>query len=90
MTREEAINILSRPRTMKNTPNNILEAHNMAIKALEQELCTDAISRQVVLNEIPVLWNSNGDILHGIFTRFCCRITPCQSTAKDRALDNHR
>ena len=36
MTREEIINILSRPKTMKNTPNDILEAHDMAIRALEQ------------------------------------------------------
>ena len=31
------------------------------LEALEQEPCEDAISRQAVLNEIPVLWNSNGD-----------------------------
>jgi len=49
MTREEAISILSRPRTMKNTPSDILEAHEMAIKALEQEPCTDAISRQAAI-----------------------------------------
>ena len=30
---------------MKNTPSDILEAHEMAIKALEQQPCEDAISR---------------------------------------------
>jgi DNA-directed RNA polymerase subunit RPC12/RpoP len=33
----------------------------MMIKAIVQEPCEDAIRRQAVLNEIPVLWNSNGD-----------------------------
>ena len=51
MTREEAIEILSRPKTMKNVPDNIMEAHSMAIKALEQEPCEDAISRQAVLEK---------------------------------------
>lgn len=36
MTREEAIEILSRPRSMKNVPDDIMEAHEMAIKALER------------------------------------------------------
>ena len=30
-------------------------------KNLSAEPCEDAISRQAVLSEIPVLWNSNGD-----------------------------
>ena len=36
MTREEAIEIISRPLNMKHAPEDILEAHKMAISALEQ------------------------------------------------------
>ena len=36
ITLDEAIEILSRPKTMKGTPQDILEAHNMAITALRQ------------------------------------------------------
>ena len=36
MTREEAIEILSRPKSMKGAPAYILMAHDMAIEALEQ------------------------------------------------------
>ena len=50
MTREEAIEILSRPFNMKNVPQDILEAHRMAIEALKQEPCEDCINRQVVLD----------------------------------------
>lgn len=39
MIREEAIEILSRPKSMKGVPAEILTAHAMAIKALEQEPC---------------------------------------------------
>jgi hypothetical protein len=35
---------------MKNTPSDILEAHEMAIQALEQQSCTDAISRQAAID----------------------------------------
>ena len=55
MTREEAINILSRPKTMKNTPSDILEAHKMAIEVLEQEPCDDVISRQAAVDAINAL-----------------------------------
>jgi Zn finger protein HypA/HybF involved in hydrogenase expression len=37
MKREEAIEILSRPFYMARVPRDILEAHKMAIDALEQE-----------------------------------------------------
>ena len=37
MTREEAIEILSRPKSMKDVPDEILMAHAMAIQALELE-----------------------------------------------------
>lgn len=35
MTREEAIEILSRPKSMESVPDEILTAHAMAIQALE-------------------------------------------------------
>ena len=37
MTRKEAIEILSTPFHMKSTPQEILDAHKMAIEALEKE-----------------------------------------------------
>lgn len=64
MTKKEAISILSRPRNMKNTPIDILEAHEMAIKALEQEPTTknnlgvDCISREDALVAIRNLYPS--------------------------------
>ncbi|MBQ1777937.1 MAG: hypothetical protein IIZ93_07245 [Acidaminococcaceae bacterium] len=36
ITLDEAIEILSRPKTMNGTPQDILEAHDMAITALRQ------------------------------------------------------
>lgn len=59
MTNKEAINILSRPKTMKNTPSDILEAHEMAIKALGQEPNEDCIARQPLIDN----WNSCADML---------------------------
>lgn len=37
MTNTEAIEILSRPFDMENVPQDILEAHRMAISALEKQ-----------------------------------------------------
>lgn len=37
MTNKEAIEILSRPFDMKKVPQDILEAHRMAISALEKQ-----------------------------------------------------
>ena len=52
MTREEAINIMS--QMIKDEEgflsDNTVEAHKMAIKALEQEPSGDLISRQVVID----------------------------------------
>ena len=65
MTRDEAIEILSRSRSMKNVPDDIMEAHEMAIKALEQQTCEDCISREAVLENIKGLKKSpwfNDDI----------------------------
>jgi rubrerythrin len=47
MTREEALNILHNASVYHP---NYLDALNMAIKALEQEPCEDAVSRQAVLD----------------------------------------
>ena len=62
MKREEAVKILQGAIKKPNTKDGYLgQAIDMAIKALEQEPCEDAIYRQAVLKEIPALWNSNGD-----------------------------
>ena len=63
MTREEAIELLDNLTGMveDNQNSDYDMALKMAIKVLEQEPCEDAVSRQVVLKEIPVLWNGNGD-----------------------------
>lgn len=70
MTREEAKEILSRPFNMKNTPQDVLEAHKMAIKALEQEPCKDCISReeakQFLYERLDII---NDDELYDIFSR---------------------
>jgi len=47
MTREEAIEILSRPKSMNGVPTEILTAHAMAIKALEQESILDRIRAEI-------------------------------------------
>ena len=55
ITKEKAIEILERKTTIPNDGESfedIDEAFEMAIKALEQEPCDDAISRQAVLNEM--------------------------------------
>lgn len=70
MTREEAKEILSRPFNMKNTPQDVLEAHKIAIKALEQEPCEDYISRekakQFLYKRLDII---NDDELYDIFSR---------------------
>ena len=70
MTREEAKEILSRPFNMKNVPQDILEAHRIAIQALEHPEknvvavvpCGDCISRAEVLKLMQDNWHThNGD-----------------------------
>ena len=71
MKREEAIELLKRmeyyDRPFDNSVESstktyqLHEALHMAVKALKQEPCEDAIYRQAVLKEIPAVWNSNGD-----------------------------
>ena len=62
MTREEAKNIIS--QMIKDEEgflsDNTVEAHKMAIKALEQEPCEDAISRQAVLDLVNADWKYEG------------------------------
>lgn len=67
MTREEAIKILKglRPQPQrcdgKSTTHLIVtEVLNMAIKALEQETCEDAVSRQAVLDLVNSDWEYEG------------------------------
>jgi hypothetical protein len=55
MTREEALEALTSKDV--NNPAIMLEALDMAIKALEQEPCEDAISRQAVLDYIHRILN---------------------------------
>ena len=54
MTREEAINIMS--QMIKDEEgflsDNTVEAHKMAIQALSQEPCDDAISREAALEKM--------------------------------------
>lgn len=60
MTIEETKKILSRPFNMKNVPQDILDAHKMAIKALEQEPCEDCISRQKAIRRVKEECNPYG------------------------------
>lgn len=56
MTREEAIELLVNATYSDEWQGNddLQTAHNMAIEALKQEPCDDAISRQAVLDAIDV------------------------------------
>lgn len=51
MSREEAIKLLRKLRKTIDRNNAYGEAEEMAIQALEQEPCEDAIRRQAVLDE---------------------------------------
>ena len=57
MTREEAIFILRGKRDISG--EKTAEALDMAIKALEQEPCVDAISRQAVMEICNEEWDSD-------------------------------
>ena len=43
MTNDEAKEILSRPFNMKNVPRDILEAHRIAIKAVEKDIAKEPV-----------------------------------------------
>lgn len=49
MTQKEAMKVLSRPFHMKSTPQEILDAHKMAIKALELQ---DEIEEQLMSDKV--------------------------------------
>jgi len=66
MENREAIEILSRPFDMKNVPLDILEAHKMAIAALEKQegkkpLAADVVEvrkgRWVLFDNAMSMWN---------------------------------
>ena len=64
ITLDEAIEILSRPKTMKGTPQDILEAHDMAITALRQPeiiRCRDCVWHDVNVcrNKNSIPWNDD-------------------------------
>jgi len=66
MTREEAIkNLKSKMDGRVDTSWEWCETIRMAIKALEQEPCGDAISRQAVINQIFYSTDNNGDVVLG-------------------------
>lgn len=64
MTREEAKGNLIHAFRWNDIPKK--EALNMAIKALEQEPCEDAISRQAVLDLIADYDLSMGQVVKGV------------------------
>ncbi len=76
MTREEAIKILQGAIKKPNTKDGYLgQALDMAIKALEQEPCEDAISRQAVLVEMKRR-HDNGDQITLGFIKSLPPVTP--------------
>lgn len=67
MSREEAIKVITSNDVFD--ADLIYEAVSMAIKALEQESCEDAISRKEVLNQIFYSTDNNGDVVLGSVLR---------------------
>ena len=64
MTREEAIEILyERKNTMEYVTDNDDPAFDMAIEALAQEPCEDAISRQATLAEFKRLYYDDKTVI---------------------------
>ena len=60
ITLDEAIEILSRPKTMKGTPQDILEAHDMAVTALRQPeiiRCRECKWHRFDKDNIPYCYN---------------------------------
>ena len=72
ITLDEAIEILSRPKTMKGTPQDILEAHDMAITALQQPEIIRC--RECKYNDMPpTAGNAGCTLLYGMTNQngFC-------------------
>jgi hypothetical protein len=59
MTKEQAIEFL-KEYTETNFSERCIDAHDMAIKALEQQPCDDCVSRQAVLDLINADWKYEG------------------------------
>lgn len=80
MTREEALNILHNASVYHP---GYLDALNMAIKALEQEPCTDAISRQAVLNLAKFDGRDGlGSIIHAFDVEQLPSVTPAEKVGR--------
>lgn len=66
MTREEAIEILSRPKSMRGVPAEILTAHTMAIKSLDawddvqKEIQREKDNISFDINEEKAKWVNSG------------------------------
>ena len=66
MTREEAIERLNNAKSCPLLYKSHVEALDMAIKALLQEPCDDAISREAVIDTLQYAWEANKDIQESI------------------------
>ena len=89
MTKEEAIMVLKneQPHCGKKAlfpEEKKYEAYDVAIKALEQEPCEDAISRQEVLDEMKIR-RDNGDMITAGFIKGLPPVTPQPETVTEFA-----
>lgn len=67
MTIDQAKEILSRPFNMTNVPQEVLEAHRMAIEALEQEQVIETFAKSPLVYPITKEWfNEIGSRRRGI------------------------
>ena len=67
MTEREAIEIISRPFSMQEVPKEILDAHRLAISALEkqeQDRWIPVTERLPELNEEVLVTNGDGIVYH--------------------------
>ena len=65
MTKEEAIEVISQDIPCEHDAD-LIEALKMAIKALEQEPCEDAVSRQAVDEIKELMTDINGDTVYAV------------------------
>lgn len=94
MTREEAIHYLSVPSNTNGsglcTDEQHYEAKQIAIKALEQEPCDDAVSRQAVLDLVADYDLSMGQVVKGIHALLPVtpqpKIEPCNDVVSRQAV----
>jgi hypothetical protein len=97
MTKEEAIGYVNTQldKAVDDADfmdDEMYEALQVIVKIAEQEPCEDTISRQVVLKEIPALWNSNGDKDYCMETLrdFVAELPPVTPTRKKGRWINER